>query len=101
MYRSCDMCTLKDDSNDYYRLEMFCKMLNRDSPNGHIYVIKDVYFDIGQNWMWTTIIDTTADCQILSPRDWVEILNEERQLSDIEKDFFEDKYCQDKPKKNN
>ena len=101
MYRSCDMCTLKDDSNDYYRLEMFCKMLNRDSPNGHIYVIKDVYFDIGQNWMWTTIIDKTANCQILSPRDWLEILNEERPLSDIEKDFFEDKYCQDKPKKNN
>ena len=62
--------------------------------------IQNVYFDVGQNWMWTTIIDTTVGGQVLCPRDWVEILNEKRPLEDIEKDFFEDKHCLDKPKKN-
>lgn len=97
IYRQGDECVLSPDSNEHYRMEMFAKMLNRDSPNKHFYHVKDVYLDIGLDWMWTTIIDETAQCQVLSPRDWFEILNDQRSLEDIEKDFFEDEYCQDKP----
>ena len=90
---------LEQDSNEYYRLEMFTKMLNRDSPNNHFYQLQETYLDFGQDWKWTTIIDTTVGCQVLSPRDWLEIVNEECSLEDLEKSFFADKYCQDKPKK--
>ena len=87
---------LKQDSNEYYRLDMFCKILNRDSPNKHYYTIRDIYLDFGQNWMWTTIVDTTIGCQVLSPRDWKDIVEDRRDISEIEDDFFNDEYCRDK-----
>lgn len=95
-YKNGEQCILSRDSDEYYRLEMFAKMLNRDSPNKHYYHLQNVYLDAGQGWIWTTISDETAGCQVLSPRDWLEIINEERSLIDIENDFFNDKYCQDK-----
>lgn len=89
---------LAPDSNEYYRLEMFCKMLNRDSPNKHSYVIRDIYLDVGLDWKWTTIVDVTAGCQVLNPAEWKEIINDIRDLSEIENDFFDNKFCQDKTK---
>ena len=100
IYKQGSQRVLDPDSNEYYRLEMFNKMLNRDSPNKHIYRLQTVYLDFGQDWKWTTIVDETAGCQVLNPLEWFEILNEERPLDDIEKDFFADEYCQDKLKEN-
>ena len=42
--------------------------------------IKKVYFDMGQNWMWTTFIvtdtDTDEEWQAMSPKEWLEVVNE-------------------------
>ena len=42
--------------------------------------IKKVYFDMGQNWMWTTFIvtdeDTDEEWQAMNPKEWLEVVNE-------------------------
>ena len=42
--------------------------------------IKKVYFDMSQNWMWTTFIvtdtDTDEEWQAMSPKEWLEVVNE-------------------------
>ena len=48
--------------------------------------IKNVYFDAGQNWMWTTIVvtdeDTDSSWQAFYPRDW-ELIVEESDINKI------------------
>ena len=97
MYKSGDECVVQPDSREYQLLKKVAKKLNQDSSNKHKYYVKDVYLDYGQDWMWTTICDETAQCQVLSPRQWKEILNEEKSEEEFLKDFFEDEFCQDKP----
>ena len=42
--------------------------------------IKDVYFDMGQNWTWTTFVVTDTDIdeewQAMNPKEWLEVVNE-------------------------
>ena len=42
--------------------------------------IKKVYFDIDQNWMWTTFVvtdeDTDEEWQAMTPKEWLEVVNE-------------------------
>ena len=42
--------------------------------------IKRVYFDIDQNWMWTTFVvtdeDTNEKWQAMTPKEWLEVVNE-------------------------
>jgi hypothetical protein len=42
--------------------------------------IKKVYFDIDQNWMWTTFIvtdeDTDEEWQAMNQNEWLEVVNE-------------------------
>lgn len=42
--------------------------------------IKKVFFDIDQNWMWTTFIvtdeDTDEKWQAMNPKEWLEVVNE-------------------------
>lgn len=75
IYKQGDQRTFNSESEEYQRLKNVAKALEKQSPNKHTYAVRDVYLDIGQNWMWTTIIDTTADYQILCPRDWFDIVN--------------------------
>lgn len=98
-YKVGDECTFTEDQEEYQNIKEFCQLLNDMSPNKHTYIVKNIYLDFGQDWLWTTISDITVGCQVLSPRDWLEIVNRDRSYKDIIKDFFEDKYCQDKPKK--
>ena len=59
------------------RLEQGAKMLTIASPNGTVYTVEDIYFDFGQNWMWTTIIANTSkgdSYQALSPREQEDLL---------------------------
>lgn len=53
------------------RLEKAAIMLSVTSPHGTIYSVEEVYFDLGQDWMWTTIIANNKDThyQALSPRE--------------------------------
>lgn len=42
--------------------------------------IKKVFFDIDQNWMWTTFIvtdeDTDEKWQAMTPKEWLKVVNE-------------------------
>ena len=42
--------------------------------------IKKIYFDIDQNWMWTTFVvtdeDTDEEWQAMTPKEWLEVVNE-------------------------
>lgn len=42
--------------------------------------IKKVFFDIDQDWMWTTFIvtdeDTDEKWQAMTPKEWLEVVNE-------------------------
>lgn len=63
------------DSREWRNLQAVAKLLEAESPNGATYDVRDVYFDLGQDWMWTTIVRRGfCDCQILCPRDWGDIL---------------------------
>ena len=42
--------------------------------------IKKVYFDMSQDWKWTTFIvtdtDTDEEWQAMNPKEWLEVVNE-------------------------
>ena len=40
---------------EYKNLKMVAAMLEYESSNNSHYEVEDVYFDYGQDWMWTTI----------------------------------------------
>ena len=66
---------LSKNEIEYSKLETAARMLESKSPNKAQYVIEDVYLDFGSNWMWTTIIRKGyRECQVLSPRDWENIM---------------------------
>ena len=67
---------LKEDSEELQNLTLACKMFEKDVPICQ-FKIKNVYFDMGQNWMWTNIIAYGSDgsWQLLNPRDWCDICN--------------------------
>lgn len=65
-------------SREYKNLEAVAKMLEAVSPNEAEYVVEDVYFDCGQNWMWTTICRRGfRECQILNPKEWGWVIDSE------------------------
>lgn len=98
IYKQGDERTFDPESEEYQRLKNVAKALEKQSPNKHTYIVKDVYLDIGQNWMWTTIIDITVDYQILCPRDWLDIVNG-TSVNDIIKTLVNGNYWQDKVNK--
>ena len=78
-------CIIKPDTDSHMRLKAVAELLTAVSPNKARYVVEDVYFDYGQRWMWTTICRRGyRECQVLSPRDWEEILIAET-IEDIAK----------------
>ena len=70
------------DTKAYKNLRAVAAMLEATSPRGYRYEVRDVYFDYGQDWMWTTIICTdpskeseiTRSWQVPCPRDWAKVL---------------------------
>lgn len=84
---------------DYTKLCAVAKVLEAFSPNNNTYLVENVYFDYGQDCMWTTICQNGyVPCQILSPRQWENILMSEspeelfKCIEDIRNDiYFNDK----------
>lgn len=63
--------TLKVYDREYQNLLAVAAMLQAVSEHKCRYIVEDVYFDLGQDWAWTTICrEGYMDCQILSPRQW-------------------------------
>ena len=67
---------VKETEPEYRKLQIVAQMLTYDSKHNATYTVNDVYLDYGQNWMWTTICRVGyRECQVLSPRDWDDIMN--------------------------
>ena len=93
---------ISPNTSEFEKLEAAAAMLEAYSPNNAVYCVEDVYFDFGQNWMWTTICRRGYnECQVLSPRDWelvitaetpaeiaeaVEVIRSDKYFGDIEKE---------------
>lgn len=85
----------------YKNFEIVAKLLEAISPNNKKYVVENTYLDYGQDWKWTTIIredKTWGGVQVLSPRDWEEIVNATTlaELGKITDDIRNGKYFGDK-----
>lgn len=64
--------TYKKGTPQYTALEAASKLLEVSSKKGTKYAVEDVYFDLGQNWMWTTVIAydrNGGSWQALNPRE--------------------------------
>ena len=67
--------TLANHEPEYKKLKAVAALLEMMSEHNATYIIKDVYLDFGQNWMWTTICRRGwRDCQVLSPTEWKAIM---------------------------
>lgn len=91
--------TLNANEREYKNMMAVAKMLEALSPNEAIYEMKDVYLDLGADWMWTTICRRGfRDCQILCPRDWKAICMADTaaELAEIVDRIRADKYFADK-----
>jgi len=66
------------DSEEHVKLEIAAIWLEYFSRKGTTYRVGDTYFDLGQDWKWTTIIATMANrndtYQALCPRDHEKII---------------------------
>ena len=70
---------LKTYEREYQNMKAVAAMLTALSNPFHIYKVEDVYLDLGLDWKWTTISRDSewGGVQILSPRDWQEIVSAE------------------------
>ena len=63
------------------RLELVASILTKESGKGRKYEVKDTWMDYGSQLAWTTIVYTDPDdnygVQILSPKEWADLLNAE------------------------
>lgn len=89
--------TYAPDTDAYKRLELAGFILHVLSPNGTIYKVEDVYFDLGQNWMWTTLIayhPNGSEWQAFCPRDYEKILLTNDMVKTC-REIVDDKYWYD------
>ena len=63
---------------EHEQLRIAAEMLTEKSPCGFRYYVADTYFDLGQDWMWTTILchsgSDWGDYQAISPSQQEEII---------------------------
>ena len=97
IYKQGDQRTFDQDSEEFKRLQEVAVALTKQSPNKHFYTVEDVYLDYGQDWKWTTIVDTSNGVQILSPRDWFDIVNS-TPTADVVNTLINGDYWQDRDK---
>lgn len=72
---------LTRDEKAYKTMEAVAHMLMATSKNGTHYTVEDCYLDMGQDWTWTTICRVGEwACQVLSPRQWGDIVKAETPL---------------------
>lgn len=90
---------ISKNEREYKNLEFVAKALEISSPNNAQYIVEDVYLDFGQRWMWTTIVRRGfRECQVLSPREWEEIMLADgvRELAEIAEEIRNGDYFGDR-----
>lgn len=92
--------TYKLGDPEFENLYKLADILTRKSPNKYVYYVGDTYFDLGQNWMWTTVLcrGGWSSYQALSPREQEEAIlaKSDAELEKIADSVLSDKYCPDK-----
>ena len=92
--------TFKLGDPEFENLYKLADILTKKSPNKYIYYVGDTYFDLGQDWMWTTVLcrGDWSSYQALSPRAQEEAIlaNSDAELEKIADSVLSDKYCPDK-----
>ena len=63
---------LEKTEQAYKNMEAVCAMLNALCKTDTEYWVGETWFDHGQGWRWTTIINNHRT-QVLNPREWEEI----------------------------
>jgi len=90
--------TLEYNEKAYKNMVAVAKMLEALSEHDAQYIVKDVYLDFGQDWMWTTICRRGyMECQVLCPRDWKAIVSATtvQELADVVEVIRADEYFND------
>ena len=98
---------LDREERAYKNMVAVAAMLEATSVKGFHYYVNECYFDMGQNWMWTTILcrdkslkpdDVLASWQELSPRQWkaIEAATSVADLTAIVEDIQAGDYFMDK-----
>lgn len=92
--------TFKLGDPEFENLYKLADILTKKSPNKYIYYVGDTYFDLGQDWMWTTVLcrGDWSSYQALNPREQEEAIlaKSDAELEKIADSVLSDKYCPDK-----
>lgn len=80
-----EKCVLPQDSEARSRMDTLCRMLNRDCPLKHIYIVVDV---ANENEKCTVILDNTEERETLSESHWIEVANDLKPLNVVENEIF-------------
>lgn len=95
----------QEGSIEIGKLRFAAYLMENKSPNHWRYVVSDTYFDVGQKWMWTTVIrqGDTSTGQAFTSAWQKKILSAEtfKEIDEIVNQYFADKYCYDKKKEPN
>lgn len=65
------------DSHEQMKLKLACYELEQLTTKGTRYTVEDIYFDLGQNWMYSAIVAHSTDgrsWQALNPRDYERVI---------------------------
>ena len=81
---------LQEGSEEYQKLIEFARLLTANSPHRYHYKVDEIYYDVDQAWMWTTIVNTTKQYRALSPRQWGDVIYSDRDPYDILADILSD-----------
>ena len=80
-YHFYDVQEFESGTPERSRLELVASILTKESGKGRKYEVKDTWMDYGSQLAWTTIVYTDPDdnygVQILSPKEWADLLNAE------------------------
>ena len=90
--------TYAPNSDEMVKLKLACYELAQLSTKGTQYTVEDIYFDIGQGWMYSGIVAHSPDgtsWQALCPRDYESVLlsNDIRKTCE---EIVSDKYWYDR-----
>ncbi len=91
--------TYKLGDPEFENLYKLADILTKKSPNKYIYYVGDTYFDLGQNWMWTTVLcrGDWSSYQALNPREQEEAIlaKSDAELEKVADEVLGDRYCPD------